>query len=115
MNEKRSIIEENIQHLIQSAFDIGKRPNFHLKKRTFYKLQKQLKKKTLSSDFSSAGLGVLCCLILFQMILFALSSLSGTVESTNDIPLLVMGGMTILNLASIPIAAYVIIKRRRYA
>jgi hypothetical protein len=115
MSKKTSILEENIQQLLQTGFTSGNKPDPRLKKKTYRRLQKQLKRQTSIYEFSNTLLGLLGCLLLILVTWFALNISNYFFKTLNNTPLLIMGGIFLLNLVSIPITGYIIVKRRHHA
>lgn len=115
MSKKTSILEENIKQLLQHGFISANKPDPRLKKKTYKRLKKQLKRQTPFLEFSNTLLCLLGCLLLILVTWFALNVSNYFFNILNNTPLLIMGGIFLLNLVAIPITGYIIMKRRHHA
>lgn len=115
MNNKDSILEKNIQQLLQAGFPDSHKPDPGLRTGTYRRLQKQMKKQIPSHEFSNIVLGLLCGLFLLLMTWTGLVVSSDSAKTINNFPIFIMGGILLLNLVSIPISGYIIVKRSRHA
>lgn len=115
MNKKESILEKNIQQLLQAGFPDSHKPDPGLRMGTYRRLKRQIKRHIPSCEFSNIVLGLLCGLLLLLMTGTGLIVSSDLAKTLNNFPILVMGGILLLNLVSIPISGYLIVKRSRHA
>lgn len=114
MSETKSFLEENIRQLLQAGFTANDRPSHRSGERAYQQLQKQLRSQVSAGKFSHSALGFLCGLLFLVVAWIALKVSSGLVQTLNNAPLVIMGVMLLLNMISIPIAGYIIVKRRRH-
>lgn len=115
MNKKDSILENNVQKLLQAGFPDSHKPDPGLRMETYRQLQKQIKRHIPSYEFSNIVLGLLCGLLLLLMTWTGLIVSGDLAKTLNNFPILVMEGILLLNLVSIPISGYLIVKRSRHA
>jgi len=115
MTEKKTYLESNIQQLLQAAITIANKPDAQLKERTYGLLQKELGKQISTRTFSRTILVFLCALLVLMSLWLFLKISNDLVQALNDISLIIMGGILLLNLAAIPIAGFILVKRRRHA
>ena len=115
MTEKKTYLESNIQQLLQTAISIANKPDAQLKERTYGLLQKELGKPISTRAFSRTILVSLCALFVLMSLWLFLKISNDLVLALSDISLIIMGGILLLNLAAIPIAGFILVKRRRHA
>ncbi len=115
MAEKKTYLESNIQQLLQAAITLNNKPDAQLKERTYGLIQKELGKQVSTRAFSRTVLVFLCALFILMSLWLFLKISNDLVQALNDISLIIMGGILLLNLAAVPIAGYILFKRRRHA
>lgn len=114
MKDQKTFLEQNIQLLLRAGIPEDVVPDSRLHRRTFRQLKKQIRKQNINSEFSYSALGLLCGQLFLFLFWIVLSFHLDRMNILKSIPLLIMGGILLLNLVSLPITSLIIVKRRQH-
>ena len=115
MSKNNSFLEENIKQLLKKGLAIKNKPDFLFRKKTFQKLRNQSKRRGTAQEFPNTVVGLLSSILFLLLIWLVVNILRNVVQTMSTTPIIIITGIIFLNLVSIPIACFIIVKRRSYA
>jgi hypothetical protein len=112
MNQEDPMLEENVARLVRAAASAAAHPTPELRQQVFQQLREALRNRTAPVRFPD-GLLVGLGLALSLAGGWSLLSLIGVLPSSTENPLVLLIAVGLLfNLALVPVAGIVIVKRR---
>lgn len=114
MDQEERHLEENVERLIRAGYSPAARPRVELRQKTHARLVGELRARAAELEFPLPVLGGLVGALLLMAGWFAVQ-LANEFIGTNRTALVVVELLLGANLLSIPIASFMIVRRRRYA
>jgi hypothetical protein len=114
MNSEDYDLEDNIARLIRAGYGPEVRPDPRVREKTFEYLVSQLRSENTLTEFPACTLGLLFCALVLMAIWLATQMVGVYVGITSLVPQVIIAATLFVNLASVPVAAIIIVKRRRH-
>lgn len=114
MNRQEQLLEENIARLIQSASNPGARPGDRIRMQTFQLLVAQMQSQSADIPFPDAIIGLLGGILALAAVWLVGGVIMTGAQWTANPSLLFVALWLLLNLALVPVASIVIVRRRQY-
>jgi hypothetical protein len=115
MDNEDRLLEDNIARLIRAGYGPEVRPNARVRERVFARLASQVRSGSAAAEFPASIIGLLFGALGLMAIWLAAPMIGVAARVTSVPSIAIVSAVLLVNLVSVPVAAIIIVIRRRYA